>query len=110
MECNVKNDWCKIRKKFQTLTYTYLLKKDWEEGFLTLLRDTVKQITNAWTIYYPTNPSKYIEYLDMNNFYRWAMSGYLPYSGFKWLKNVDNFDVNSSSENSPIGYILEVDL
>ena len=29
---------------------------------------------------------------------------------FKWLKNVDNFDVNSISENSPIGYILEVDL
>ena len=34
----------------------------------------------------------------------------LPYGGFKWLKNVDNFDVNSISENSPIGYILEVDL
>ena len=46
----------------------------------------------------------------MNNFYRWAMSGYLNYSGFKWLKNVDNFDVNSFSENSPIGYILDVDL
>ena len=27
-----------------------------------------------------------------------------------WLKNVDNFDVNSISEDSPIGYILEVDL
>ena len=33
-------------------------------------------------------------------------------SGFKWLNRgkVDNFDVNSISENSPIGYILEVDL
>ena len=30
--------------------------------------------------------------------------------GFKWLKNVDKFDVNSISEKSPIGYILEVDL
>ena len=38
------------------------------------------------------------------------MSGYLPYGGCKWLKNVDNFDINSVSENSPIGYILEVDL
>ena len=26
------------------------------------------------------------------------------------LKNFDNFDVNSISEKSPIGYILEVDL
>ena len=46
----------------------------------------------------------------MNNLHGWAMSGYLPYGGFKWLKNVDNFDVNSVSENNPIGYILEVDL
>ena len=35
---------------------------------------------------------------------------YLPYGGFKWLKNVDNFDVNSVSENSPIGYIVKLDL
>ena len=46
----------------------------------------------------------------MNNLYGWAVSDYLPYGGFKWLKNVDGFDVNSISEKSPIGYILEVDL
>ena len=57
-----------------------------------------------------TRPWKFISYLDMNNLYGWAMSGYLPYGGFKWLKNVDNFDVNSINKNSPIGYILEVDL
>ena len=38
------------------------------------------------------------------------MSDYLPYGGFKWLESADNFDVNSVSEMSPIGYILEVDL
>ena len=53
--------------------------------------------------------SKSITYLDMNNLYCWAMSSYLPYGGFKWLKNVDGFDVNSVSEKSPIGYILKVD-
>ena len=58
----------------------------------------------------PTKPSKFITYLDMNNLYGWAMSGYLPYGGFKWLKNVDGFDVNSINKKSPIGYILEVDL
>ena len=39
-------------------------------------------------------PSKYILYLDMSNLYGWAMSGYLAYGRFKWLKNDDNF-VNS---------------
>ena len=38
------------------------------------------------------------------------MSEYLPYEGFKWLKNVDEFDMMSVSEKSPIGYFLEVDL
>ena len=42
--------------------------------------------------YDPTKPSLYIPYLDMNNLYGWAMSGYLPYGRFKWLKNIDNFD------------------
>ena len=60
--------------------------------------------------YDPTKPSIYISYLDMNNLYGWAMSGYLPYGGFKWLKNVDGFDVNSISEKSSIRYVLEVDL
>ena len=60
--------------------------------------------------YDPTKPSKFITYLDMNNLYGWAMSSYLPYGGFKWLKNVDGFDVNSISEKSPIGYFVEVDL
>ena len=38
------------------------------------------------------------------------MSEYLPYVGFKWLKNVDGFDVMSVSEKNPIRYIFEVDL
>ena len=38
------------------------------------------------------------------------MSKFLPNGGFKWLKNVNNVDVNSVSEKSPIGHILKVDL
>ena len=29
--------------------------------------------------------SKYIVYLDANNFYGWAMNQYLPTGGFEWL-------------------------
>ena len=38
------------------------------------------------------------------------MSEYLPYEGFKWLKNVDEFDVMSINEKNPIEYFLEVDV
>ena len=44
----------------------------------------------------------------MNNLYGWAMSEYLPYEGFKWLKTFDQFDVMSFSEKILIGYFLEV--
>ena len=60
--------------------------------------------------YDPTKPSKYISYLNMNNLCDWGMSGYLPYGEFKWLKNVVNFDANSISEKSSVGYVLQVDL
>ena len=46
----------------------------------------------------------------MNDLYGWAMSEYLPYQGFEWLKNVDEFDVMSVNEKSLTGYFLEVDL
>ena len=59
--------------------------------------------------YDPTKPSIFIPYLDMNNFYGCGMNDYLPFGRFKWLKNTDNFDVNSISKKSPI-YILKVDL
>ena len=41
----------------------------------------------------------------MNNLYGWGMSGYLPYGEFRWLKNVDGFDVNSA-EKLAISYDL----
>ena len=55
--------------------------------------------------YDPTKLSIYIPYLDMNNLYGCGMNGYVPYGEFKWLKyfdkwlkDVDNFDVNSISK------------
>ena len=48
----------------------------------------------------------------MNNLYGDAMSEYLPYGGFKWVK-VNNKLINrilNESDNSLHGYFLEVDL
>ena len=57
-------------------------------------------------------PEIYINYLDMNNLYGGAMSQYLPYGGFKWVKTT-NETVNrilNKKDNSLHGYFLEVDL
>ena len=64
------------------------------------------------TDYGSSKKSKYIIYIDVNNLYGLGTSKYLPYVGFKWLtqKKFDKFNVNSISENSYDGYILEIDL
>ena len=38
----------------------------------------------------------------MNNSCGWAMNEYLPYEGFKWLENIDEFDVMSIIESNRI--------
>ena len=55
-------------------------------------------------------PSTFITYLDKNNLHGWTMSKYLPYGEFRWVKNVDEFDVMSINEKSDTGYFLEVNL
>ena len=60
--------------------------------------------------YNPEEPSIFITYLDKNNLYGWAMSEYLPYENFEWVKNVDEFGLMSVNKKSDVGYLLEVDL
>ena len=60
--------------------------------------------------YDPKKQPTFISYLEMNNLYGWAMSEYLPYEGFKWLKYVVIFDVMSISEKSLIGYFSKLTL
>ena len=79
-----------------------------EKGLRGGISYIAKRYSEAKNIYMrnydPKKLSNFITYLDMNNLYGWVMSGYLPYGGFKWLKNVHEF------ENIFNGYILEVDL
>ena len=57
-----------------------------------------------------TKPSSYIQYLDANNLYCWAMSQKLPTHGFKWI-DVDKSKVIQLLEiNTNQGFIFEVDL
>ena len=57
----------------------------------------------------------YIQYLDANNLYGWAMSKTLPVNGFRWLDSDKINEINEEfiknyNENNNKGYILEVDV
>ena len=45
-----------------------------------------------------------------NNLYYWAMCQPLPYAVFRWVDDVDNFNVMNVALDSPTDYVLEVDL
>ena len=49
--------------------------------------------------YDPKQESKHIIYLDVNKFYGYAMSKFLPTSGFKWI-DPKEFDLDKYTSNS----------
>ena len=60
--------------------------------------------------------SSYIQYLDTNNLYGWAMSKKLPTNGFKWLdtsgtsNKINEEFIKNYNENDNKGYILKMDV
>ena len=54
----------------------------------------------------------YIQYLNANNLFGWAMSKKLPVNGFKWTDNdkINEEFIKNYNEIDKKGYILEVDL
>ena len=54
-----------------------------------------------------TKPSTFIQYLDANNLYGWAMSQKLPIKGFKWI-DVDKFKVLKLLEKKRYKYWLHI--
>ena len=66
--------------------------------------------------YNKNEKSSYIQYLDANNLYGWAMSKKLPTNGFKWLDTSETSNkineefIKNYNENDNKGYILEVDV
>lgn len=64
--------------------------------------------------YNPNEESTYLQYLDANNLYGWAMIQKLPVGNFHWCKDPDSFTTETISqllsENGDKGYILQVDV
>ena len=64
--------------------------------------------------YDKNKPTKYLQYLDANNLYGWAMSQPLPTGQFRWIKvREDRSPKNIAEElvaKKDYGYLLEVDV
>ena len=81
----------------------YLFTEKGLRGGVSYIAKRYAKANNKYTNDYDLKKSStFINYLDMNNLYGWAMSEYLTYGRFNWLKNVDGFDLNLISEKSPI--------
>ena len=89
----------------------YLFIEKGTRGGVSYIAKRYAKANNKYMSDYDSNKqSTFMTYLDKNNLYGWAMSEYLPYGEFEWLKNVDSFDVMSIDKKSDVGYVLEVDL
>ena len=65
--------------------YWWLKKGLWAE-FVKQSIGMLKQTIDIWKLMIKNSESSYIEYLDGNNLYGWAMSQKLPVKGLKWVK------------------------
>ena len=57
----------------------------------------------------PKSESSYLQDLDTNNLYGWAMSQPLPTGGFKWT-DVNPNEISELATRTDKGYLLEVDV
>ena len=88
-------------------------------GGITHISKRYAEANNKYMKNYDTKKeSTFIQYLDANNLYGWAMSQNLPTHGFSWMKNITKEKVmdilekanHSMSNFGRKGYIFEVDL
>ena len=59
--------------------------------------------------YNPNEPTRYLQYLDANNLYGWAMSQPLPTGGFRRV-DIHPDEISKLVNRSDKGYLLEVDV
>ena len=85
-----------------------------ERGIRGGITQAVRKYASANNIYMgdrfePKSESSYLQYLDANNLYGWAMSQPLPTGGFKWV-DVNPNEISELATRTDKGYILEVDV
>ena len=87
------------------------------------IRGGIMQSVHRWTAvnnpymgseYESSKPTKYLQYLDSNNLYGWAMSESLPTGEFCWVEFRKDWNLKTIVEEFVVkkdyGYLLEVDI
>ena len=88
----------------------YLFFEDGIRGGISTIMGRYAKANNKYmNDYNPDAPSLYIQYLDANNLYGWAMSQFLPVGKFEWLSEKEIKSYEKFPE-SICGCTLEVDL
>ena len=108
----------KARLKKTKIRLELLLDPDMLLMFERGIRGGITQSVHRWTKannpymgseYEPREPTRYLQYLDANNLYGWAMSQPLPTRGFHWV-DVKPDDLGVLTNAKDKGYLLEVDV
>ena len=82
------NDPDKYIFVFLCLLNIYMFFEQGKRGGVSYINKRYSKANNGYCKDYDKEkPKKYIIYLDMNNLYGHAMSQYLPYANFNWVKN-----------------------
>ena len=110
----------KSRLKKTGIRLELLLDPDMLLMFERGIRGGITQSVHRWAAannpymekYDSNKPTNYLQYLDANNLYCWAMSQPLPTGEFKWIKcDEDPKDlVEKFAAEKDYGYLLEVDV
>ena len=88
-----------------------------EQGIRGGITQAVKRYARAnnryMTDYNSDEVSTFLQYLDANNLYGWAMVQKLPTHGFRWINKVEELTPEKIAKlvkKDDKGYILEVDV
>ena len=110
MTINIKEAQHPLKREKQVIDKSSIMLKISTKSMHRVL--AVRKYTSANNKYIgdrfnPKSESSYLQYLDANNLYRWAMSQPLPTGGFKWV-DVNSNEITELATRTDKGYLLEV--
>ena len=81
-------------------------------GICDVIKRSSKANNEFWWDYDPTKEEVYINYIDMNNLYGYAMSDSLPYEALEFIEVTDETikEALTTPNDSEFGYYLDVDM